>query len=263
MARKSAPSTAPTVSPSLFESGDNDSAEASEADLPESGKQDAITAWNRVLSLFKGDSNGNEDPPSRQLRRESRMSANLSKEDVAETVAEASKRRQPSSPSKSVHFSSDVVQDDEDVVDRRALGSVFLLQYSKSRPQPTSSSAAMKSGTGKLKRPAIRSSSPQNGEIDDPTRHTSSRNRRNDGRADTYEVEETPMHTRKQSRELDANGEPQEQSRVNIHERKPLGWRQTWTDEDLYTLKVLRDAGVPWDTLEKVRVRNIMACNSD
>jgi hypothetical protein len=71
------------------------------------------------------------------------------------------------------------------------------------------------------------------------------------------------MRARKQSRELDADGEPQEQSRVNIHKDNPPGWHQMWTDEDLYTLKVLGDDGVPWDTLEKVRMRNIMACDSD
>lgn len=267
MPRKSAPSTAPIVSPSLIENSDDDSAEESEVDLPESGKQNALASRKHLLRLFKGDSNGNEDPPSRQLRRESRMSVRLSKGDVAETVADSTRSLLPSSPSKSVHF-SDIVEDEQESVDQSARETVYLLRHSKSRRQPASQSSAMKSVTGKLKRPAVQTSSPRNGKIDDPTRPSSLQSRSSDGRRDTYDVEESPMRTRKETKKLEVNAAQQqssssvarstspgsEKSSPNISQSASLGHGQPWSDEDEYTLKVLRDAGMPWPTLEEVRM---------
>lgn len=71
------------------------------------------------------------------------MSARLSQHVAAETVAEASNRFQPSSPSKNVHFSN-LMQDSMDLVDDRARESASLLRQSKSRPQSTLPSPAMK-----------------------------------------------------------------------------------------------------------------------
>lgn len=55
---------APKSAPIHSLNGEDNSAQASDAEFPKGGKQISLMTLKRVLTVFEGDSNGNDDPPS-------------------------------------------------------------------------------------------------------------------------------------------------------------------------------------------------------
>lgn len=243
IARKTAPETAVTTIDS--DPSEDTSAEESEEELPEeNGKCGGHPTESGMLNRWwKGEINGNEDAPSRQLRREARMSTG------AETMADAARLHPLSSPSKNVHFSN-IVEDDQEVIDHRARESAYLLRTSKSRQQTEDQSTEMRHSTGKLKRPTMQNSSPYNGKIDDPTRPSLGHQARNAPRPDIYEMEQTPERKRRQSK---GPGDGAQRSfRLGSSPARPSNSRSSgipWSNEEANTLKVLTDADLPFDVL--------------